>query len=283
MHHVERRDESTLCGQSPSLWLNAAPASIAAGAALLERNWITSPSSEVTTLHIIGRDETTSNEYLDELALTAALTAVAAALAPPRRSPLRVSLNLALPGLLTRRHRIDSLVKHFAAALGKATAVARFIVRLPSAEHRTSDADALVDAARRSWREREWAVLQGTLPTRHSPLRRLPSALVQHILELVAADGRTHVSVEYGSPGQVEFAVVWPVPISSSSAPHAAHGLPHMPSQPSHNEHGVASDGERNGEAALLPDVAMLPPAESSQPPAGGGGTDVDAIAAMLM
>ena len=181
-----------------------------------------------------------------------------AGLVRPRRHALVAVLNL--DGALTLRHRIDLVVKQLCNALLVAKSIAHLVLHFTSLEFRASDAEALIEAAQRGWRSRQWAVIQGTHAARESPLRTLPSALVRHILDLVAAEGRTRVVVEcasgiYRSAGAPETAPAWPPPVASAAPP--------VPPQL----------------GAPLPPPVPPPPAV---PPAGNA-ADLDAIAAMLM
>ena len=306
------------------------PASVALGAALLERNSMAAPglashASEVTTLRISKPRQLRQAQpapepdpmadpswvYTDELALAAALTAVASALARPRRFGL--SLHIEIPKhLLALRHRIDIIARAFANALGRATGLSSFTLVLRSSDFRASDAEALVDAARHSWRAREWAVFQGTLPSRHCVLRVLPPALVQHILDLVAMAGRTRVRVvtaegtfTYGGTHASPQPPSHPpssATSSSAAAPGQASATPWLGgvtggSAGGAHAHAAAADGANgpggDAEAAAfageggLDDAAMLPPPDEPPPPppppASGGGADLDAIAAMLL
>ena len=242
--------------------VQATPAHIAVIAALLTHNFMAGAAasrSELTSVqvcptplpHVIGASP--SNNYIDELAMSAALAALAASLVRPRRYGLVVRLHLARA--LTLRHRIDLVIRHLCKALATAKSLSQLRLSLTSVDFRASDAEALIDAAQRGWRERQWAVLQGTHAARESPLRTLPSALVLHILELVAAEGRTRVVVECAS-GTYRSAELAPAPALESAA------LPAPPLQ-----------------LAPPPLLPVPPPV----PPAGGGGADLDAIAAMLL
>ena len=172
----------------------AEPAHVAAAAALIEANSLgTSQLHEVRISLPLPFDASDSAWHPAEAALAAALTALAESLPHLRAGRQAVELNLG-PALRQRRC-IQLLVRALESALLRSTGLASLRLSAAPGVLRADDAARLADAAKRGWRARALVVLLGTHSRGDSPLQRLTTDLVRHILDLAAASSRVRLVI----------------------------------------------------------------------------------------
>ena len=207
-------------GTSPATVLCVAErlARMSPGAASSEGPSASAPAAqlrlEIATAEPGGHTEMITGTALDIFAArtSSALEALAASLASVR-GPL-VRLRLVLDAALRPRWQAALVVKALRASLMQATTLCELDVAARGTGLRQTDVDELVDAARRGWRRRALAFLMGGHARlgAEGPIRLLPGALLQSILEFAEADGATRVTVALHAAPPPAAAAPPPVP-----------------------------------------------------------------------